>query len=89
MDIKGIVTGHVSELLGLNKSLSSGRLQICRECPLYKPTIAGAICNNKLWYNPETGEISNTKKDNYIRGCGCRLAAKTTIPYMTCPVGKW
>ena len=86
INIGDIIKGHTNELLGLNKDISSIRLDICKKCPLYKATLAGAICNNKLWYNPETGEISNTKKDNYIRGCGCRLAAKTTIPYMTCPV---
>ena len=88
MDVGAVITGHVGELLGLNKSLSSGRLDICKKCPLYKPTITGAICNNKLWYNTETGDISLTEKDGYKRGCGCRLAAKTTVSYMTCPIGK-
>jgi hypothetical protein len=89
INVGDIIKGHANELLGLNKDMSKARLAICKECPLYKETLAGAICNNKLWYNPDTKDISSEKKDGYIRGCGCRLSAKTTISYMVCPVGKW
>ena len=89
INVGDIIKGHTNELLGLNKDISKARLEICKKCPLYKETLAGAICNNKLWLNPETGDISKVEKDNYLRGCGCRLAAKTTISYMVCPVGKW
>lgn len=89
MGIGAIVQGHISEILGLNKDLSIGRLKICEKCPLYKKTIAGAICNNKLWYNPATGDVSLEQRDGYFRGCGCRLAAKTAVAYMTCPIDKW
>ena len=89
MNIVDIVKGHTNELLGLNKSISKSRMNICKDCPLYKNTIVGPVCNSNLWYNPITKDISFKEKDGYIKGCGCRLEAKTTIAYMVCPAGKW
>lgn len=88
MEIGNIVNGHVNELLGLNKDISTIRLAICVKCPLYSPRFGG-ICNNRLWYNKETGDVSTRKKDGYVRGCGCRLRAKTTLSNEKCPAGKW
>ena len=83
-----IVQGHVNEVLGLNQDIAKVRMEICRKCPLFKDTMGG-ICNPKLWLNPKTGDVSTTKKHNYFRGCGCRLAAKITVPRAKCPTGKW
>lgn len=88
MEIGKIVTGHVNEVLGLNQDLSSIRLAICKKCPLFSPKFGG-ICNNRLWLNKETGDISLNYKDGYVRGCGCRLKAKTTLPSEKCPARKW
>lgn len=87
--IGDILSGHLNELFGLNKDIASSRLKICRQCPLCKKTYFGLICNNKLWINPKTGDISNNKKDGYVNGCGCRLSAKTTEWNQKCPIGKW
>ena len=78
MEAGKIIKGHVNEMLGLNKSISEQRLEICRSCPLFKNT-TGGLCNPALWLNPETDETSTVKKDGYFRGCGCRLKAKTTL----------
>lgn len=51
MEIGNIITGHVNELLGLNKSLKDVRLAICYKCPLYSPKFGG-LCNNRLWLDP-------------------------------------
>lgn len=88
MEIGNIVHGHVNEVLGLGKDISEGRLKICYKCPLYS-TKFGGICNNNLWLNVETGDISLEPKSGYKRGCGCRLNAKTTLTNATCPLGKW
>lgn len=88
MNIGNIVTGHVNELLGLNKNISVERLKICKKCPLYSPRFGG-VCNNRLWYNPKTRDISIKEKDGYINGCGCRLLAKTTVVTADCPLSKW
>lgn len=88
MEIGNIVKGTVNEMLGLNKDISSGRLQICYQCPLYS-TKYGGMCNNRLWLNVETGDISTVNKPGYKRGCGCRVRAKTSLPNAVCPVGKW
>lgn len=85
---KDIVHGHVNELLGLNKDISQERLKICKTCPLYKPSFGG-ICNNNLWLNVKTMDISNKAKPGYIKGCGCRLLAKTKLPYAKCPANRW
>lgn len=88
MEIGNIVTGHVNEVLGLNKNLREERLKICVKCPLYSPRWGGQ-CNNRLWYNKETGDVSTRFKEGYVKGCGCRLRAKTTILDEKCPAGKW
>lgn len=88
MEIGQIVKGHINEALGLNKDISKGRLEICYQCSLYS-TKLGGTCNNKLWLNVETGDVSMIKKAGYKNGCGCRLLSKTTLPSAVCPVGKW
>lgn len=88
MEIGNIIKGHFNELLGLNKDISEGRLQICWQCPLYSPKYGG-LCNNKLWINLETGDVSTEQKEGYKRGCGCRLNAKTKLLNGSCPIDKW
>lgn len=85
---KDIVSGHVNELLGLNKDISQERMKICKTCPLYKPSFGG-VCNHSLWLNPQTLDISDRAKPGYIRGCGCRLNSKTRLPYASCPAHRW
>lgn len=90
MGLNAILKGHINEVLGLNTDMYSSRIQICKKCPLYKIHLKmGEICNSKLWYNPETEDISEIYKDGYINGCGCRLGAKTRLPNESCPAGKW
>ena len=88
MEIGNIVKGHVNEMLGFNKDIKQIRLDICHKCPIFSNKFGG-LCNNKLWLDPETNDVSFEKKDGYYRGCGCRLQAKTTIPQAVCPAGKW
>lgn len=88
MEIGNIVKGHINEVLGLNKDISNGRLHICYKCPLYLNKYGG-VCNNRLWLNIETGDVSIVKKPGYKNGCGCRLNAKTSILNAECPIGKW
>ncbi|MCI7207081.1 MAG: hypothetical protein MSA15_13960 [Clostridium sp.] len=47
------------------------------------------MCNNKLWLNVNTGDVSSVQKSGYKRGCGCRLQAKTRLPNAVCPLSKW
>lgn len=90
MGLGAILNGHTNEVFGLNQNISDARLRVCRNCALYKKSVVlGEVCNNKLWINPDTGDLSMVKKDGYINGCGCRLKAKTTLPNATCPIGKW
>lgn len=88
MEIGQIVKGHVNEVLGLNEDMKDKRMAICKKCPIYKDTLGG-ICNSSLWLNPSTGDVSTYQKDNYYRGCGCRLQAKTTLTTASCPAKKW
>lgn len=88
MNIGNIVTGHLNEVLGLNKDLVKERMKICKICPLYSQRLGG-VCNNRLWLNVKTGDISLEAKPGYNRGCGCRLQAKLTLSHERCPVGKW
>jgi len=86
--IKDIVEGHINELLGNHKDLSEHRLTICMNCPIYKSTIAGPLCDPDKWINKEN-ESSNVFFEGAIRGCGCRLNAKTALRHARCIVNKW
>lgn len=88
MNILDIANGHIKNILNLNQDISRNRLQICYKCPLYS-TKLGGICNNKLWLNANTGDVSDTQKPGYKRGCGCVLSAKTRLANALCPLGKW
>ena len=35
------------------EELSERRLKICKECPLYKETSYGAVCNNSKYISPD------------------------------------
>lgn len=86
---KQIVEGHLNEITGNNQSLSEKRLEICKRCPLYKDAFGGQ-CNPRYWLNPETGDVSTYRRgDNYYKGCGCRLQAKTRVVKAKCPAKKW
>lgn len=89
MGVGAIIDGHIKEALGINGDMSEIRTKICRDCPLYKKTAVGPVCNSKLWVNKETGEVSNYKRDKFINGCGCRIQAKTRLSYSHCPLDKW
>ena len=88
MEIGNIVNGHVNELLGLNKDISKERMKICQKCPLFS-TKYGGLCNNKLYIDPTTNDVSVRPKDGYVRGCGCRLQAKTSLLNAKCIIDKW
>lgn len=86
--ILDILDGHVNEMFNNNEELFKKRLEVCKQCPLYKETPVGPICNPKL-YISEGGDVSTTRKDGYKRGCSCRLNAKTRLQHSRCIVGKW
>lgn len=88
MEIGSIIKGHINEALNLNKDISKERTKICYSCSLYSDNLGG-MCNNKLWMNPLTGDVSTYEKEGYKRGCGCRINAKTRLPNAKCPLGKW
>lgn len=88
MEIGNIIKGHVNEFLGLNEDISEKRMQICKKCPIFKDSLGG-ICNNRLWLDPKTDDVSYEYKEGYFRGCGCRLQAKTKLSKAICPANKW
>ena len=64
-------------------------MAVCEKCPLLIIKWYGRVCNDKLWINQNTGETSLENKQDYIRGCGCRLDAKTRDLNSKCPMNKW
>ena len=88
MNILDIINGHAKNILNLNEDISQNRLKVCRRCPLYSAKFGG-MCNNKLWMNPDTLEVSTEKKEGYKKGCGCILSAKTRLVNAKCPIDKW
>jgi hypothetical protein len=83
-----IAEGAINSSLGINKSMSELRMDVCKKCPIYSK-ILGGVCNKKLWLNPETDAVSSEPKLNYVRGCGCKLSFKTAVASEECPAGKW
>lgn len=83
-----IIKGYTNLVLNNQEELMKNRLKICYRCPLYSSKMGG-ICNNRLWLNVNTGDVSTESKSGYKRGCGCILHSKTRVPEAKCPVGKW
>ena len=87
--VKDIINGHVNEALGKNEDTKKERMAICKECPLYKETPMGPICNPRLYINEsDKKSVSDRPRIGYKRGCGCALTRKTRLPYAKCIVLK-
>lgn len=85
-----IIKGTVNNLLSREEILHKKRIVICKECGLYnKDGVFGPECNNKIFLNPITNEISNIPKSGFYKGCSCVLSSATRVIDKKCPVGKW
>lgn len=91
MSLKNIIVGHVKELTNDNDELHEKRMAICRACPLFILTAVGPMCNHNRYYDEDTDETYATQNDeeSRIRGCGCRLNAKTRLEDAICPRKLW
>ena len=69
-------------------SIVDQRMKVCLACPLYSSQYGG-MCNDKLWLNPNTGDIRTSEKYGYKRGCGCVLKFKVNNIQNSCPLEKW
>lgn len=88
MGIVDILEGHRNEFLNKNDDLFEKRMEICKNCPLYKASSIGPLCNPRLYIN-ESGDVSDRPKIGYQKGCGCRLKAKTRLESAHCVINKW
>lgn len=71
-------------------TLQKSRMAICKKCPLYKHKyFVFHTCNEHLYLNPETNDVSTSKRDGYIQGCGCDLSYRTANPNQHCICNKW
>lgn len=67
---------------------SAEKLNICKQCPLWKETENGPICDPGKWINSD-GKLSLFPRKGYTKGCGCLLNRKTLDPNSHCVVNKW
>ncbi len=89
-NVEQIIEGTLNNVFNKEEELFNNRIKICRCCKLHKiDNIFGEVCNPRLYINPETEEISSSKKPGYIHGCGCILASKCRVPDAKCPMNKW
>lgn len=66
------------------------RMKICKECPLYLETPAGARCNSRLYLSEsDKTTVSNKPKVGFRSGCNCLLSHRNKLPYVKCSLGKW
>jgi hypothetical protein len=89
LEALAILEGHIKEVFNSESKLSEERLAICKQCPLYKKTAVGFICDKYLYLNKETNETAFYPMEGFQNGCGCRLAAKSRLKDAHCPLAKW
>ena len=88
--VADIIKGHYNELVGSNDDLEKTRLAICEKCPLYRKASWGPTCDSKKYISTiDKKSWSWVRQPNYVRGCGCRLTAKTRLPSAHCIAGSW
>lgn len=88
LEIGKIIQGHANELLGRNSDISELRMKVCQRCPIFYNNMGG-ICNPHLYIHPDTEDVSVYEKPGYVKGCGCRLQAKTRLIDAKCIINKW
>jgi len=85
-----ILQGHINEVLNREEDLSQSRLEICKQCPGFKNSVAfGPICDSTKYMSPDGTDWDYKYHEGWIRLCGCRLKAKTRLKNAHCPVKKW
>lgn len=49
-----ILQGHINEVLNREEDLSQSRLEICKQCPGFKNSVAfGPICDSTKYMSPD------------------------------------
>ena len=90
MGINKIVRGTYNNLLKKEERLFKDRMNICKNCRLYRvDSIVGPVCSSGLYLNPLSDEVSKEPLPGYIKGCGCLLNSKTRVRDAKCPTKKW
>ena len=91
MSLKDIIKGHMKEFTNDNDELAQERLAKCKTCPLFLLTPVGPICNPNRYYDNDKEQAYAYQNDEVtrIKGCGCRLNAKTRLEDATCPRKLW
>lgn len=89
MNLKEILKGHIKEMTNDNQELFEKRMAVCKQCPLFKMSKAGPICNPTLYLNKSSNIAYETDGPNRTKGCGCRLNAKARLDESVCPANKW
>ena len=85
-----ILQGHINEVLNREEDLSQSRLEICKQCPIYKESKAfGPICDSTKYISPDGQDWDNKYHEGWTRGCGCRLKAKSRLKNAHCIIKKW
>lgn len=80
---------NVNRIMNQNEDLHQKRMQICKQCGLYKESALGPMCNSKAYVKKYENDIKYHPEPGYVRGCGCLIDKKSRYPQSTCPAGKW
>lgn len=85
MSIESIITGHLNEAFTSPEieALSAERMKLCNVCPAKRSRpVLGLICSPSV-------KVEHVRTGKLVKGCSCRLAAKTRDKKEGCPAGKW
>ena len=73
----------------MDNELVNKRLEICKQCPLYKESPRyGPVCDSSKFISKDGTKWSYFKKDGYIRGCSCTLKPKASRLSNHCIINK-
>lgn len=84
-----VLKNNINDILKKENDLSESRLEICKQCPLFKDSSFGPICNSNKYISPDGTNWDIKYHENWVRGCGCKLRSKTRLKNAHCIINKW
>lgn len=86
--IKDITLGYYNKIRNINEDLKNDRINVCRDCALFKESAYGHLCSS-IYLDVDNNEAKTKPFTGAVKGCGCVLEAKARLLNAKCPANKW